>query len=81
MQRQAGRVAMGRIIVPHANGRTERHETLRRRQAVAAQAHDGHARTLDHRSFNVARPTNARIIDTIQNRMTIVGSAQPFFSK
>ena len=34
-----------------------------------------------HRIFNVARPTRARIIEMIQKRMTMVGSAQPFFSK
>ena len=34
-----------------------------------------------HRIFNVASPTSARIIEMIQKRITMVGSAQPFFSK
>lgn len=32
------------------------------------------------RSFSVARPIRARIREMIQKRITIVGSAQPFFS-
>ena len=36
---------------------------------------------INYLNFNVAKPTNARIIAIIQNRITIVGSAQPFFSK
>jgi hypothetical protein len=36
---------------------------------------------LAYRNFSVASPTIARISDTIQNRITICGSAQPFFSK
>ena len=31
--------------------------------------------------FKVASPTSAKIIATIQKRITIVGSAQPIFSK
>ena len=34
-----------------------------------------------HRSFNVASPTSARMVAMIQNRMTMVDSAQPFCSK
>ena len=34
-----------------------------------------------HRIFKVASPTSPRIIATIQKRITMVGSAQPFFSK
>ena len=34
-----------------------------------------------HLSFKVARPAIARIEAMIQNRMTMVGSSQPFFSK
>ena len=34
-----------------------------------------------HRSFSVASPIIARISETIQNRITICGSAQPSFSK
>jgi hypothetical protein len=66
---------------------------VRRGQAVLAEADDGEALSAEqargkgsfeecaHRIFNVARPTSARIIEMIQNRMTMVGSAQPFFSK
>ena len=32
------------------------------------------------RTFSVARPIIARISEMIQKRITIVGSAQPFFS-
>ena len=32
-------------------------------------------------NFNVANPINARIIDIIQNLITTVDSAHPFFSK
>ena len=34
-----------------------------------------------YRNFNVLSPISAKIIAMIQNRITIVGSAQPFFSK
>ena len=34
-----------------------------------------------HRSFSVDRPISARMVAMIQNRMTMVDSAQPFFSK
>lgn len=33
-----------------------------------------------YRTFRVARPMTARISEMIQNRITICGSAQPFFS-
>ncbi len=33
------------------------------------------------RTFSVASPISARISEMIQNRITICGSAQPFFSK
>ena len=33
-----------------------------------------------YRTFSVARPIIARISDMIQKRITMVGSAQPFFS-
>ena len=35
----------------------------------------------DHRNFSVDRPMIARMIETIQNRITTVDSAQPSFSK
>ena len=41
----------------------------------------GEARQAAHRSFNVERPTSARMMAMIQNRITIVGSCQPIFSK
>src|SRR5262249_47255498 len=41
----------------------------------------GHGARRAHRSFKVARPAIARIEAMIQNRMTMVGSCQPFFSK
>ena len=63
-------------------------QRARRRQAVLAQPDHGEAlageecrRESAHRIFKVARPTSARIIEMIQKRMTMVGSAQPFFSK
>ena len=63
-------------------------QRARRRQAVAAEADHGEAssgeqgrRKIAHRIFSVARPTSARIMEMIQNRITMVGSAQPFFSK
>ena len=36
---------------------------------------------IDYLNFNVAKPINAKIIDIIQNLITTVDSAQPFFSK
>ena len=45
----------------------------------------GEGRLINHlrsyRNFSVARPAIARIQEMIQNRMTIVGSSQPFCSK
>lgn len=38
------------------------------------------ARRESYLTFNVASPIIARINEMIQNRITIVGSAQPFFS-
>jgi len=64
-----------------------------RGEARLAEAHDRDGLVaisgeIDHcpiappyRSFNVASPISARIEAMIQNRMTIVDSAQPFFSK
>lgn len=34
-----------------------------------------------YRNFSVERPTRARMLAIIQKRTTMVGSAQPFFSK
>ena len=35
----------------------------------------------NHLNFSVAKPTNAKIIDIIQNLITTVDSGHPFFSK
>lgn len=63
-------------------------ECLHGGQAVAAQPQNGktfHGKHCvgegAHRSFSVARPHMPSTMETIQNRMTIFGSAQPFFSK
>ena len=57
-------------------------------QAVAAKPEHGKTlpgeqggRETVHRSFSVARPHRPRIMEMIQNRMTMVGSVHPFFSK
>ena len=55
-------------------------------EAAPGHAQDAHlaagvALEPGHRSFNVERPTSARTMAMIQNRMTIVGSCQPIFSK
>ena len=83
-----GGVARRFLVVPHHNLGAHRRQGQRRRQAVLAQPHHGEALSNEqigreglHRIFNVARPTRARIIEIIQNLITIVGSAQPFFSK
>ena len=76
-----------RIIPGHDRG-THCDQRLRRGQAVLAQPHDREALSGEqsagegtHRIFNVARPMSAKIMEIIQNRITMVGSAQPFFSK
>ena len=53
------------------------------RQPGAPQPHNRDALAFErpHRIFNVLRPTSARIMAMIQKRMTMVASAQPFFSK
>ena len=61
----------------------------RRRDPRNAQSEDGDVLVAaggifnhrHHRSFNVASPTSAKIVAMIQNRMTMVDSAQPFCSK
>ncbi len=76
------------VVVPRHHIGAHRRERARGRQAVAAQPQHGEALAREqvvgkcaHRIFNVARPTSARIIEMIQKRITMVGSAQPFFSK
>ena len=75
-------------VIPRDDLRSHRKQRARRGQAVLTQANNGITASGEqvwgkrgHLIFRVARPTNARIIDMIQNRMTMVGSAQPFFSK
>ena len=76
------------LVVPRHDLGAHRRQSQRRRQAVLAQPHHREALSREqigreglHRIFSVARPTRAKIIEMIQNRITIVGSAQPFFSK
>ncbi len=82
-----GGIARRRRVVPRNDIGAHRPQRRRRRQAVAAEADHGEALSGEdvgrkvHRIFNVARPTSARIMAMIQKRMTMVGSAQPFFSK
>ena len=81
-------VTRKRRIVPAGDRGAEISERAHRGEAGAAQPDDGVASAREnmfgkcaHRIFRVARPMRARIIETIQKRMTMVGSAQPFFSK
>ena len=81
--------ANGGIVVPRRHVARPRGERERGGKPVAAEPEHGETLTGEngrerrpaHRSFSVARPTIARIEEMIQKRMTIVGSAQPFFSK
>ncbi len=80
--------ARERRIVPAGHARPHRGQRAHRRKPGTPQSHHRVAapgkqigRKSAHRIFSVARPTRARIIETIQKRITIVGSAQPFFSK
>ncbi len=82
------RGASGFGIVPGSNLGPHRPQGIGGGPPIRAQTNHGVAvtckqigRESGHRIFKVASPTNARIIDMIQNRMTMVGSAQPFFSK
>ena len=81
-QRQPGRLEP---VVPHRDIGPEGGQAPRHRQPVPPEADDRiplarKDRVERHRIFNVASPTSASTIDTIQNRITIVGSDQPFFS-
>ena len=78
----------GRIIVPRNNLGTHRSQRACRGSTIPAEPKNGKPSTSKqirrepaHRIFNVARPTSAKIIEMIQKRITMVGSAQPFFSK
>ena len=81
--------ARARRVVPGAHLGAHCGKRLSGRQPVAAEPHHGEPLTgkqvggecAGHRIFNVASPASARMTEMIQNRMTMVGSAQPFFSK
>jgi hypothetical protein len=83
-----GGIAREPGIIPTGYHRAHAGQRAQCRDAGAAQAHhrvtpsgkDIGGKT-HQRIFNVARPHRARIMDTIQKRMTMVGSAHPFFSK
>src|SRR6185312_16107255 len=80
-----GVAAAGRIV-PGQHLRAARDQGFGGRQTRPRQPHHRNcvafeALNLDHRNFNVDRPPIARIDAIIQNRMTMVGSCQPFFSK
>ena len=77
-----GHVVPGHDVRPHGGERAGSGE------AGAAEPDHGEAppgeevrREAAHRIFRVASPASARIMEMIQKRMTMVGSAQPFFSK
>ena len=79
-------VELGRIVVEHDDLGAGPCEPARRGEAAPAHTEDadlpaGEHRRIAHRSFNVERPISARMEAMIQNRMTMVGSCQPFFSK
>jgi len=76
-----------RSVSSHPSPRRPCDQRARGGQPVAAEADDGEALARErcaggkiHRIFSVPRPTRARIIATIQKRITMVGSDQPFFS-
>ena len=90
-----GLSAAGLAVVPRRHVGAHRDQPLGRRQTVAAETEHrdaaageqvarkigGEVGRVAHRIFSVARPIRPRITETIQNRITMVGSAQPFFSK
>ena len=78
--------ALARVVVPGPDLGAAGGKRLGRGEAGLAEAEDRDrpARGVgnpDHRSFKVASPASARIAAMIQKRMTMVGSAHPFFSK
>ena len=77
-------------VIPDRDLSTPGSEAPRRRQACTAKPNHGDARAGKggeggawrcHLIFSVESPTSARIMAMIQKRITMVGSAQPFFSK
>ncbi len=83
----------GLAVVPGQNLGTGGHHRLGAGQTGSPQPQHGDLMSVEegkryhrcarlpHLSFKVARPARARIEAMIQKRMTMVGSAQPFFSK
>ena len=93
LQREAGgfrgRAGFG-LVIPDRGLGTPGSEAPCRWQASATKPNHGDARAGKggeggawrcHLIFNVESPTSARIMAMIQKRITMVGSAQPFFSK
>ena len=85
----SGRAGFG-LVIPGGDISTPGSQAQRSGQAGTAQPHHGDARAGKggeggawrcHLIFSVESPTSARIMAMIQKRMTMVGSAQPFFSK
>src|ERR1041385_3416351 len=75
-----------RIVVPGPDLRTAGGQRAGSNEPALAKTEHGDGtagfvRNADHRSFRVASPASARIAAMIQKRMTMVGSAHPFFSK
>src|SRR5262249_39956999 len=76
-------------IVPGHDGCARALKRGDRRQPRFAEAHEGEAPLGEggeidhppHRSFKGESPASGRIEAMIQKRITMVGSAQPFFSK
>jgi len=74
------------VSSPHRSPRRPMRQRARGGQPVAAEADDGEAlaaKMSGGNSSDFQRPEadQARIIATIQKRITMVGSDQPFFSK
>ena len=85
--RAEGRVATGGVVVPGHDLRPGGEQRTRCGHARGTEPQDRVAFVVregkldhDHLNFNVARPTSASTAEMIQKRMTMVGSAQPFFS-
>ena len=73
------------IIVPCPNGRSARLQRQSSGNSGPTQTEYGDGSPFecsgfDHRSFNVASPIRARMMEIIQKRMTMVGSCHPFCS-
>ena len=73
------------VVVPSEDVGAGCRQRTHRRRAASSEPKDGDVasgicRQRDHLSFNVDRPTSARMTAMIQNRMTMVDSAQPFSS-